>query len=456
MNVSYNFIRSAGDTIGCGIDFTTHKVFYTKNGSLLSRFALWRYLSVWLIFIGASFESVGRNMDLYPTVGLQYPSEPIRTNFGQEPFIYDIDSHVQQQRNATWKRIMTIPLDSIPTSGSSTSSSGVCAFCVAVLTDVVLDRQTKAMLDQLVHSYLIHHGYARTARTFEKSIAQDAASSSGQPEDADVEMQGSPVKTESTDIDIERRTSIVNTVLEGDIDSALQGLEQHYPAVLDADGQFMLFKLRCRKFIELMLITSEIRKTVKRLKEKEKVLTKRKIEATHDEFLMDEEMGMEVDDDASGMPGLVSTKQNGDGEDVGNVEGFIREYEAALNEAILYGQKLSKDYQTDPREELQEIFKKTCGIVAWEDPSAADSPIADFVGRGALVTLAHEINDAILSEYYFSFRISGLMVLSESQGRPARPALETLYRHTSACILELGLRGVGSAAYADMRREFLQ
>jgi len=259
------------------------------------------------------------------------------------------------------------------------------------------------MLDQLVHSYLIHHGYARTARTFEKSIARDAASSSDPTGDADVEMQGSPVKTEGMDMDIERRTTIVNAVLEGDIDTALQGLQQHYPAVLDADGQFMLFKLRCRKFIELMLITSEIRKTVKRLKEKEKVSTKKKIEATHDEFLMDEEMGMEVDDDASGMPGLVSTKQNGDGEDVDNVEGFIREYEAALNEAIVYGQKLSKDYQTDPREELQEIFKKTCGIVAWEDPVATDSPIADFVGRGALVTLAHEINDAILSGVFLHF-----------------------------------------------------
>ena len=67
-------------------------------------------------------------MDLYPIVGLQYPNEPIRTNFGQEPFIYDIDSHVQQQRNATWKRIMAAPLNSTLAPGSSKIASGMSSF----------------------------------------------------------------------------------------------------------------------------------------------------------------------------------------------------------------------------------------------------------------------------------------------------------------------------------------
>ena len=37
-----------------------------------------------------------------------------------------------------------------------------------------------------------------------------------------------------------------------------------------------------------------------------------------------------------------------------------------------------------------------------------------------------------------------------------QPALETVYRHTSACVTQLGLLGVGAAAFADMSREFLQ
>lgn len=43
----------------------------------------------------------------------------------------------------------------------------------------------------------------------------------------------------------------------------------------------------------------------------------------------------------------------------------------------------------------------------------------------------------------------------ESQGKKDKPALEDLYRHTAACIVELGRRGVGEAAFADMPRELL-
>lgn len=46
-------------------------------------------------------------------------------------------------------------------------------------------------------------------------------------------------------------------------------------------------------------------------------------------------------------------------------------------------------------------------------------------------------------------------VCAVSQGRPARPALESLYRQAAACVTKLGLLGVGAAAFADMPKEFL-
>lgn len=48
-----------------------------------------------------------------------------------------------------------------------------------------------------------------------------------------------------------------------------------------------------------------------------------------------------------------------------------------------------------------------------------------------------------------------LIDIAESQGRPENPALEMLYRQTSACVVQLGLSGVGAAAFADMPKEFL-
>jgi len=58
--------------------------------------------------------------------------------------------------------------------------------------------------------------------------------------------------------------------------------------------------------------------------------------------------------------------------------------------------------------------------------------------QGKRELLATEMNQAIL----------------ESQGKPARPALEILLRQTSACLGQLGLMGVGAAVFADARSEF--
>ena len=48
------------------------------------------------------------------------------------------------------------------------------------------------------------------------------------------------------------------------------------------------------------------------------------------------------------------------------------------------------------------------------------------------------------------------LFLSESQGRPSRPALERLYRQVATTVVQLGMVGVGAAAYADMQKEFLE
>ena len=113
--------------------------------------------------------------------------------------------------------------------------------------------------------------------------------------------------------------------------------------------------------------------------------------------------------------------------------------EAALTEAINYGQAISDDYKNDSREQVQSLFKKTFGILAWDQPTEGGEAVAAFVSKESRIALANELNQAIL----------------KSQGRPAKPLLETLYRHTSACVTQLGLLGEGSAAFADMNRELL-
>jgi len=212
-----------------------------------------------------------------------------------------------------------------------------------------------------------------------------------------------------------------------------------------------LFKLRCRKFVVHILETTEMKKKMKSIREREMERPK-DMDAAQDVW-MEEEMNIDIDEDAPGYlhvrplasrrPSAVAHGNNFSEPDPASIISADRialQYETALNAAILYGQSLSSDYQSDPRPELQRLFTNTFGIVAWEDPLEAGGPIAQIAGQESRVALAHELNQAIL----------------KSQGRPAQPSLETVYRHTAACLTQLGLLGVGAAAFADMPREFLQ
>ncbi|KAF8060964.1 hypothetical protein FPV67DRAFT_1423268 [Lyophyllum atratum] len=435
-----------GDIIGCGIDFTTHRAFFTKNGAL----------------IGPVFEGIGRDIDIYPSIGLRHSGEAVRVNFGHEPFKFDIDFYVLQKRNQVWAKILNTPLDSSLLGICSVEQSPTAPPAKGPLSEA----HTKDVINKLVLSYLEHHGYVKTVRAFQKQREiemqppQPFGASAAATEDRDIDMLASQEEGDSVDAtasDMERRTKIVKAVIAGDIDMAIVETRAHYSTVLEAEEGLMLFKLRCRKFVELILEAAELKKKMKLGTGASGV----GMGATHDDGII-EEMdglyadGMDVDDDVvvssphsattNGFsPAVIpvcggrrrSSASPPDG--VGLLGSTLAQYESSLHQAIAYGQTLSNEYKDDARPEVKQIFKRTFAIVAWEDPLTAGGVVTEVVCNDARIALANEVNQAIL----------------KSQGRPPNPMLETIYRQTSVCVAQLGLMGVGGATFADMQKELL-
>ncbi|KAG2070698.1 SPRY-domain-containing protein [Suillus decipiens] len=426
----------AGDVIGCGIDFSQNRAFYTKNGALL----------------GSVFDNIGKDCDIYPAVGLCHPGESVRANFGQDPFKFDIEDHVLQQRNTTWSRIQSAPWtwpvadgDKDPASASTSTT----------------ETHVKSQINDLVLSYLSHHGYARTARAFEAQcsarggmstlrLSNTLPSSSVSDHDQIMDMDDvpqSPTIAPAPMDDIEIRTRIVHAVLTGDVDTALSDIQTYFPRALDADSGLVLFKLRCRKFVELVLEAAELKK---RMCAEDAEMN---VEVDGEDKRTSDGMGMDVDDgldisstgvingfggSSSAVPIKGKRKASFASYSHSGLSGITAaKYGTALERAVAYGQELQSEYKD--RAEMRAIFKRTSVIVAFEDPLGAGGDAAEVAGQAARASLATDVNQAILL----------------SQGRPAHPALERIYRQTAASLTQLALIGNGAAAFMDLPRELL-
>ncbi|GJJ13868.1 hypothetical protein Clacol_008125 [Clathrus columnatus] len=512
---------TTGDVVGCGIDFSTGQAFFTNNGRL----------------IGPVFNNLTSAGELYPTVGLRTPNESIRANFGQEPFMFDIESHVEQIRNQMWEHVMRYRIGIKAIGGASffIRQEEKAANGKEEKKDgkkIATDEESQgeyieAPMHDLIMGYLSHQGYSRTAHAmkqqFEKrskrSTPENGASEDPMDKDGALQLKEEEkelvemvIDSESTvpkgfDMNMDEtphhlsesaiRQNIIRSITCGKIDAALAQTRKFYPDVLELDGGMILFKLRCRQFVELVLEAARVSKKTVQTQQKGK---EREVQVQ----VVDQD-GMDVDDDRTNIPDAemlsngnsvetddaVSTLNGTNGTSSKPLNGAtipslstpITASQALLQTALTLGQALQADYKGDPRPEVQNIYKRTLGLVAYEDPFGDDEGgseidpsltiregggLASENGSGTTVNLAlrvggkrkQAIPEAIREMASPSARgkLSEEVnkAILESQGRPPHPALERLYRHTQACVVQLAWLGVGAAAFADMPKEFLE
>lgn len=162
-------------------------------------------------------------------------------------------------------------------------------------------------------------------------------------------------------------------ILEGDMDKALKYTNAYFPKVLQ-DNPHILFKLRCRKFLEMMCKCSD------------------SSSAAATEAKRGEEE-MEVDDGYSDGEGM-------DTEEPRTTVDDTTKFHELLTEAVQYGQQLRMDYPSDEyggdKQYLEDIFS----LVAYPDPrSSVHGHHLDASGR---VAVADDLNAAILGMLFYS------------------------------------------------------
>ncbi|XP_057378371.1 ran-binding protein 10-like isoform X1 [Daphnia carinata] len=103
---------TTNDVIGCGINFIDNTCFYTKNG----------------VNLGTAFFDLPLN--LYPTIGLNSLGEIVEANFGESPFVYNIEDDMKELR----ARIASV-----------------------ILNYTVPDKPMEASVQSMIATYLMHH-----------------------------------------------------------------------------------------------------------------------------------------------------------------------------------------------------------------------------------------------------------------------------------------------------------
>ena len=123
----YGPIFGKDDTIGCGINFANNTAFFTKNGHEL----------------GVAFRDL-RNPRPFPAIGMKkYSGTHIMVNFGQRPFIFDIDGMCRREKLGIEQQISTTKVNNL---------------------HPPLDEHN--LIQELVAHFLAHDGYVETAKAF--------------------------------------------------------------------------------------------------------------------------------------------------------------------------------------------------------------------------------------------------------------------------------------------------
>ncbi|RMZ81857.1 hypothetical protein DV738_g1995, partial [Chaetothyriales sp. CBS 135597] len=376
---SYGPTFSATDVIGCGINFNTGQAFFTRNGTELD----------------VCFHDL-KHVRPFPTVGMKkYSGASVSVNFGQRPFVFNIDEKMAREEDRVRQEIANFKTDKL-----------------------VPGTDEDSLMQMLVLQYLTHDGYVETAAAFAQEVSREKqALNRVQP--ATASDNTAPVDT----TEAVYRQKIRSAILAGNIDLAIAITEEQFPGVLSQpQHRLLLFHLKCRKWVELISQAAELRSaeqgSAKSRRLSNGYYTQASSSAVVDDFTQD----MELDEAPSAE--LVRADENTVDES---------QYRQLMVQAMAYGMELQLDYRDEDDSEIEAALRRIFSLVAYDNPK--DSANGELLDRKGRSQVAEELNSAILV----------------SLGRSPDAALMTMWKQTEALLTILSEKG-GPAAFVNLRK----
>lgn len=310
---------------------------------------------------------------------MKKPGEHLRTNFGRSPFVFDINRMMEDERQAVFSEILMADVSSL----HPPDDEG-------------------ALIHKLVNQYLAHEGYIETAKAYAKDVhdQQESLSSQSQP----IQLPDS-----DDDIHASNRQKIRKSILDGDIDRALKFTNAFYPRVLeDERNKDIHFRLRCRKFIEMMRRYTElsattsspttVTKSVDSIESNGHVEDDENIangqEVTDTQMELDDQLNREA---SKGLEPPTDDVDMDASQDLPPKASYMKQNDL-LTQALAYGRELQSTFGGDPRPQVKKQLSDIFAIMAYTNPT--ESVVGQLLDPRGRDQIAEEVNGAILGEHH--------------------------------------------------------
>ncbi|QIW97626.1 hypothetical protein AMS68_003144 [Peltaster fructicola] len=326
------------DVVGCGINFRTNSIFFTRNGN----------------YLGSAFSDV-KPGEYFPIIGFRKNGDHARANFGRQLFVFDIDAMMDQERQITLGSVARQTTEKLhPPDDES------------------------ALIENLISQYLAHEGYIATSRAFQLDL-QDRKRQAPSTSDQDL------IQDNTDDVHATQRQRIRGAMLDGDLDRALKYTQMYYPQVLqDQRNKGIYFRLRCRKLIEMMRRWSELSAAI-RMNGNDAADSKH----VDTQMELDDQLHREVSKENESAHGDIEMDISSDTQNAATKESEL------FDAAISYGQGLREEFESNAQSGFKQELDTVFSLFAYNDARTSDE-VRHLVDKSGRSTLAEELNGAIL------------------------------------------------------------